>query len=242
MTAVNTQLLHRLAELWRARGEASVTIDGGRIHRVLHIGGGELLWVDSDVHTERLGVQLVADWLLDARRVEELVAAARVRGRHFGEHLVAEGLITPQTMNAAVEKQCLQRFDRALTMPGAVIETSRLPTRVTLRRPLGPELFRAFRERLPVSAATTLVASLSPRHDRLHAQFLSPEDLMLTGGELRLFRQLASGQGVSSVLDRAPDYNLAVRFIGALVAIGALGGEEIDLLSDAAGMRPQFAL
>ena len=241
MSAVNTQLLHILADLWRARGEASVAVDGGRIRRVVHVVRGELVWVESDVHTERLGVQLVADWLLDARKVEELVSAARVKSRTLGEHLVAEGLITPQTMNSAVEKQCLQRFDRALTMTGTVTVTPRLPGRIVVRRPLGPEIVRAFRDRLPVATASAVVAGLLPRHDRLLEQFVSAEALQLTGAELRYFRQLASGQGVGSVLDRAQDYNQALRFIGALVAMGAVGGEEIDVSVDAAVPRPQFA-
>ncbi len=228
MAAVNVELVRSLTELWRARADATVTVDSGRIRRTLHIQKGELIGADSDVQTERLGVRLVADGALAAELVEPMVTAARAAGRYFGDVLVSERLLTGEQVGAALLAQALSRFDRALVMDGEVRQAPLATVRVVTRRALGPELVRAFRERLPVMAATGLVAQLVPRFDRMGEDLLAADGLELTGPELRCFRQLASGQGAAAVLDRAADYEGAMRFIGALVAMGAVGVEQAD--------------
>jgi hypothetical protein len=225
---VNTQLLQTLTQLWRTRADAAVTVDGGRIHRTLHVAGGELVGADSDVHTERLGVQLVAWGLLDANQVEPLVTRAQSLGSYFGEQLVADGLLSAEAVAEALERQALQRFDRTLTMVGTVRVVPRPPRRGVLRRPLGAEIFQAFRQRLPLSAASGLLADLQPRNDRLNEDFFPADELALTEAEHRCYRQLASGQGASAVLDRASDADVAIRLLGALCALGAVGVQEVD--------------
>lgn len=200
----------------------SITVDSGRIRRTLHVQLGELIGADSDVLTERLGVLLVADGKLDVSLVEPLVEAARAAGRYFGDQVVAEKLLTGGEIAAVLERQAQSRFDRALQMPGEVTVGPLQHVRVVIRRPLLAEIVTAFRQRLSTEVVSSLVAALPPNHPRLQEDLFAPEQLGLVGSELRYWRQLASGQDAAGVLDRATDYEVALRLMGALVGLGAI--------------------
>lgn len=226
MAAANAGLLQTLSKLWRTRADASVSIDSGRIVRTLHLRNGEFVAADSDVLTERLGVLLVAEGKLDVALVDPIVQAARASGRYFGDQLVADGVLEGSDVTRALSRQAALRFDRSVQMVGEVTVGPIAQVRTVCRFPVGAMVVTGFRSRLPLEAATSLVATLTPNRMRMDPGTCSPEELQLSGPELRCWRQLASGQDASAVLDRAPDYEAALRLIAALVALGAIGGSE----------------
>ncbi|MBX5484153.1 MAG: hypothetical protein IRZ16_20190 [Myxococcaceae bacterium] len=224
MAAANAALLRTLNDLWRSRADASITIDSGRVHRTLHIHNGHFIGAESDVLTERLGVLLVAEGKLDVALVDPLVQAARTAGRFFGEQVVADGLLDETELNSALERQAHTRFDRSVQMSGKIEVRPLQRVRPQVRRALPAAVVASFRGRLPIEAATRLIASLPPSQTRLRPDAFTPEELELAGPELRYWRQLASGQDAAAVLDRAQDYETALRLIAALVGLGAIGG------------------
>ena len=230
--AANSSLLQTLCRLWRARGDASVTVDTGRARRTLHVARGELIGADSDVLVERLGVLLVADGKMDVALVEPIVEASKRSGVYFGDQLVAEGLISAPELALVLDRQALARFDRCLLGDGNVSLDAKRPVRLVMRRPLGEAIVDAFRSRLPLSVAQGMVQALPPNALRMAAVDFGPEDLALTGPELRAWRQLAAGQDVCSVLDRAQDPDATVRLFGGLIAVGALGVQIRDPIAE----------
>ena len=156
----------------------------------------------------------------------DIVQAARASGRYFGDQLVADGLLEGGDVTRALSRQAALRFDRSVQMIGEVTVSPAAPVRTVCQFPIGAMVVTGFRSRLPLEAATSLVASLTPSRMRMDPDSCSPEELQLSGPELRCWRQLASGQDASAVLDRAPAYEAALRLIAALVALGAIGGGE----------------
>jgi hypothetical protein len=223
VAVVNFELLRVLGTLCRSRDQAAVSVDNGRVRRTLHVAHGELIAAESSVMTERLGGLLAAEGKLDVELVTPLVQAARAANRFFGDELIAQGLLTPADVARAVERQTHARFDRALQMAGAIAAARPLRVRPTYRAPLASVVVAAFRSRLPVATAFSLVAGLSPEHSRLRADDLNVEELRLTLPELRCWRRLASGQDAAAVLDRTSDGEVPVRLIAALIALGAIG-------------------
>ncbi len=232
MSVVHAELLKVLAKLWRERGDACVTVDNGRVRRFLHVARGELIGADSTLLTERLGTLLVADGILDPALVQPLVDASKKSGVFFGDQLVFEGLVSREDLARVLERQAMARFDRAVQMVGTVTVGPKTPVRIVVRKALGPLVVELFRDRLPVDAAVTLVASVPPTVARMREGLFDPSELKLTPIEERFWRQLASGQDVSAVLDRASDPDVALRFVASLVGLGALGWEVRDPIAE----------
>lgn len=225
MAAANAALLRTFTDLWLTRSNASVTIDSGRVCRTLHIQNGAFVGADSDVLTERLGVLLVADGKLDGALIEPIVQAARKTRRYFGDQIVSDGLVSGEDVVHALERQAHSRFDRSMQMTGEVHIGSLAQGRAIVSRSLPASVVASFRGRLPLDTATSLVATLPPSHARLRTDLFAVEELELLGSELRYWRQLESGQDASAVLDRAPEYEVAIRLIAALVGLGVISDQ-----------------
>ncbi|MGA9520230.1 MAG: DUF4388 domain-containing protein [Myxococcaceae bacterium] len=232
MSVAHAELLKVLAQLWRERRDACVTVDNGRVRRFLHVARGDLIGADSTLLTERLGTLLVARGMLDPALVEPLVEASQRSGVFFGDQLVAEGLVSQTDLAQILERQAMARFDRAVQMEGTVTVGPKTPVRIVVRKALGPLVVELFRERLPLEAAMTLVASVPPTAARMREGHFAQSELKLTPIEERYWRQLAAGQDVSAVLDRASDSNGALRFVASLVGLGALGWEIHDPIAE----------
>lgn len=227
MAAVNPQLLRTLSELWRTRGDASVTIDSGRVQRIVHVERGEVVAVESGVLTERIGVQLAAEGKLDPVLLTPLVRAARNAGRSFCQQLVHEKLLEPEEISEALHRQFTTRFDRSLHMPGTVVVNAKAAAPKIVRQPIAAAVVASFR-RLPEEVPAALVAEVPPHHPPMREDLFSAEQLDLQGDEPRYFRQLAAGMDASGVLDRAQNHDSALRLCAAMVALGAIQTEQVD--------------
>ncbi len=221
-----------LAQLWRERRDACVTVDNGRVRRFLHVARGDLIGADSTLLTERLGTLLVADGILDPALVQPLVEASQKAGVFFGDQLVAEKLVSQVELARILERQAMMRFDRAMLMEGSVTVGPKTPVRIVVRKSLGPLIVEVFRERVPLEAAMGMVAAIPPNAARMREESFEPAGLKLTPIEDRYWRQLSAGQDVGAVLDRAPDSNGALRFVASLVGLGALGWEVRDPIAE----------
>lgn len=222
MSPPNFDLLLALSRAWPDRQSVTLTVDTGRVKRSLHIRGGAFIGADSDVTTERLGVLLVAEGLLDVTRIEPVVQACRQSGRTFGEQLIADGTVAREVVARTLVNQAQARFDRALQTRGTVIMEGLRPIEPVFERPLGPLLLDGFRQRFSLAFCSSVVASLPPGGVKLTATASTLAALGLSSEEQRYLQQLASGQGLTSVLDRARDPELALRLAAALVGLGLL--------------------
>lgn len=227
MATQNTQLFRSLTQLWRTRQSATLVVEAGRNQRSLHVDAGHFVAADSDLLTERIGVQLVAEGRIEPAQVAPVVEAARASGRAFGEQLVADHLLAEAELRAALQRQFTSRLDRTLRAAGPVQLTALRASRRTVHQPVPAAVVATFR-RVPVDVATQIVSSLPPSHARMRDDLFAAEHLQLLGEEPRYFRQMAAGMDATAVLDRAQDHEGALRLCAALVSLGAIPVEVED--------------
>lgn len=222
MSTPNFDLLRALTHAWRERQSATVVVDTGRVKRSLHVRAGNLIGADSDAMTERLGVLLVADGRLEVSRIEPTVQRCTQSGLTFGEQLIADGLVAAEVVQRTLEQQAQNRLDRSIQTSGAVCAEPLRPAQPVFDRPLGPLVLDGFRHRFSVAFCSSVVSALRPGGVHTSGSALELAALTFSPLELRWFQQLASGQGVTSVLDRAAEPEAALRFVAALVGLGVM--------------------
>lgn len=207
-----------LSDLHRRAGSATVTVRAGASERKLYIGQGHLLSADSDVVAERLGNMLATEGKLDPDLIEPVAAEARRRGTLLGSQLIADGLLTPAEVAAALERQVRFRFEFAVGTPGVVSVEELKPVPKIVKTPLGVALVALFRERLALEAVVALVSN----RDRQLVQFnvQSVKELQLRPAELLICKRLAAGESFETVLEGAIAPEHVTRTVAILVALG----------------------
>jgi hypothetical protein len=209
-----------------------VTVDDGRVRRVLHVARGELIGADSDVPEEALGARLVSEGKLDYALLEPMVQAARRAGVFLGDLLTAEKLLSKAELAHALQRQALSRFENVLTMQGEPAMASPMAVPIVVRRPLGPLILETFRSRLPLEVARAVVATIPPGAARMGRAPFDPAGLELNPVEKLVLQKLEAGQDAGAVLDRASDPDATLRFMAVLTAIGSLGEETPDPVAE----------
>lgn len=168
----------------------------GRMHRV-HIVGGLVAHVESEIPTARLGGLLKRLGLLSERdlaRVEERLELEP--GRSIGELLVAEGCIQREHLERALRIQRRERMERLYLLSDArlAFRVARKDPEAPVEEPLDPREFLHGRPRARARDAAEPAAP-SHRHDPIRTRALATLGLPENADRLsvqRAFRKLAA--------------------------------------------------
>jgi len=220
LPSVNSDFLKAIGELYRRGADGVLTVVAGSIQRVVHVARGQLVGADSNVRAEKLGQLLVAEGKLDPVLIEPLAAAAKAAGRLLGDQLLAEKLVAPSELVAALERQVIVRFEQALLMQGRVASAPKSAIQLLVRRPLGAAALDAFR-RFPLEAIEPLIAAM-PQGPSQPVEAHLVDGLALTPAELKVWRRLATGHNVPEVLAESQPPELGARLIAVLVGLEIL--------------------
>lgn len=221
--ALNRILLWVLMDTERRGASATVVVQSGKARRVLLVEKGELFAAESNLKAERIGDMLVAEGLLDPVLLEPVAAEAARRKTLLGAQLVADGLMTNEDLQAALDRQVTFRLGAALSMRGQVtLEPARAP-QTTLRIPMTIAVTTAFRAWVPLAAIETdLMVSAEDDEEPMLLDDTSPKFAMLELGpaELRLAKKLTKGERLDDLISSGAPREPVLRLVGALRAIG----------------------
>lgn len=224
MAELNLGVLRAAVVALRSRAVMAVVVGTPGRRRTLYFQDGQLTAAGSEFLDDRLGQLLVREGRLDPGLLEPIEQAAKQAKRLFGNQLLADGLLRPDELAAALERQVLVRFEKALTTEGPVATEPRASPQQLTREPIGALVMGVFR-----AAEMSLVDSIASRIALPTARLAVPADdltdLRLKPPELRVARLLASGKG-AELPAAEPHRSNALRVVAGLGALGllSLGG------------------
>lgn len=217
--ALNLQVLRAVVQAYRSRAAMAIEVSQGPARRLLFADAGQLTGAGSNLPEDRLGQLLVAEGRLDPALLDPLEQAARADRRLFGNQLLQDGLLRPDELAAALERQAVLRFERALTMPGPVVTEARPAPTAALHAPLAALVLDFFRK-----AEVPVVESVASRipWDAVKLA-VHPDDLgelKLKPPELRVARAIAGGRAYE--LQPVEPGGVPQRAVAGLGALGLL--------------------
>ena len=214
-------LLLVLADLNRRSASAIITAEAGTsARRKLHVDKGILVATDSSLRVERLGDLLAAEGRLDPVLIEPVAEEARKNGKLIGDQLVADALLSPGDLAAALERQAILRFDAALGSHGLVTVGPLPPGPRMVRFDLGNAVMAFFRGAAALEDVAALVADRDDGSVPLDLDAPALKRLRLASAELRIARQRAAGESVNTLVANADCPEPIVRTAGALAGLG----------------------
>ena len=221
MAHLNAALIKQLAQLRSGSGDAELAIGTPPLKRVLFIRKGELVGGVSDFPDERVGALLAEAKLVDPALIDAIAKAASAQGRMLGDALIAEHLITPTDLARVLEHQTFVRFERALTMLGAVSNHQLGTVRGVVRKPLGALLLAVFRDKLTAPLVESLALFVAGTSYAVMGKEADIADLALSPPEMRVLRRLIQGESLNQMLT-GPQGDQALRLVLALLALGVV--------------------
>lgn len=221
--ALNRILLWVLMDTERRGASATIAVQAGKARRALMVQKGELFAAESNLKAERIGDMLVTEGLLDPVLLEPVAAEAARRKTLLGAQLVADGLMTNEDLQAALDRQVTFRLGAALSMRGQVTIEPAREAQTNLRVPMTLAVTTAFRSWVPLAAIETdLMVSAEDDEEPMVLDDTSPKFAMLELGpaELRLAKKLTKGERLDDLISSGAPREPVLRLVGALRAVG----------------------
>lgn len=220
MFALNRLLLSSLLELDRRVGSGMVTVNAAHARRTIHVSQGQLVGCESNIKAERVGDMLVSEGLLDPVLLEPVAAEAAKKGVLLGDQMVADGLLTREELQQALERQVVMRMSAALSMRGVVEVLPAKLTKGTTHVPVRVAVVWAFRKGVPLPA---IEAQLLANDDATppNAEELSRllGALELGPAEERIARRVLGGESLDGIIASGVPREPVFRLAGALRAV-----------------------
>ncbi len=98
-----------LRDLERRGATGCLHLRQGRVHKVLYLRAGQVVFVSSNRLSETLGRYLLSRGVIDEEAYAQGLEAMRSRGTRMGEFLVERGLVDPEALHGALRQHLWEK-------------------------------------------------------------------------------------------------------------------------------------